>query len=99
MRKVVERVSFPPTGQSFLQWATAIGQQLSQTLQEYGHRLNNTLPKDGSETLTAPLPLKSYTTAERPSASEHEGAIIYVSDASAGSNFQGSDGSSWVSLG
>ena len=41
----------------------------------------------------------TFTTATQPTVSSFTGAIIYVSDASAGSKFQGSDGSSWVSLG
>lgn len=39
----------------------------------------------------------SFTSATRPA--HAAGKMIYVSDASAGSKFQGSDGSSWVSLG
>lgn len=39
-----------------------------------------------------------YKTATRP-ATVNEGTIIFVSDAAAGSKFQGWDGSSWVSLG
>ena len=40
-----------------------------------------------------------YLTASRPAASTNPGLVIFVSDAAAGSKFQGSDGSSWVSLG
>lgn len=43
--------------------------------------------------------LPSYLTADLPSASAHEGEVVYVPDGAAGSKFQGSDGSSWVSLG
>ncbi len=62
-------------------------------------RLNEVLPKDGSEGMDAPIVLKSYIVAERPSASSWEGGVIYVSDAAGGSKFQGSDGTSWLSLG
>lgn len=62
-------------------------------------RVNATLPKDGTEAMTGPLELSSYLTAARPTAADYEGAIIYVSDGAAGSKFQGSDGTSWVSLG
>jgi hypothetical protein len=42
----------------------------------------------------------SFTTATRPTAAQAgAGAIIFVSDAAAGSNFQGSTGTAWVSLG
>jgi len=40
----------------------------------------------------------TYTTATRPG-TRAAGTIIFVSDASAGSKFQGWDGASWVSLG
>lgn len=46
-----------------------------------------------------PIKPATYTTATRPAAASHTGSIIYVSDGAAGSKFQGSDGSAWVSLG
>jgi hypothetical protein len=46
------------------------------------------------------LRLPTYTTATRPAATTaNAGMPIYVSDAAAGSKYQGSDGSAWVSLG
>ena len=41
--------------------------------------------------------LGSYTTATRPT--HAAGKMIYVTDGSAGSKYQGSDGSTWLSLG
>lgn len=42
----------------------------------------------------------TFTTATRPAASQAgAGAIVFISDAAAGSNYQGSTGSAWVSLG
>lgn len=55
--------------------------------------------------LGSPFVLDTYTDGTgpdpdtRPAAADNPGAIIYVSDGAAGSKFQGSDGSSWVSLG
>ena len=66
---------------------------------EYGYRINRVLPTDGSEPMTMPLVLREYTVATRPTASDWEGGVIYVSDGGAGAVFQGSDGSSWVNLG
>ena len=43
--------------------------------------------------------LPTYTLATIPLASLHEGALIYVSDAASGANFQGSINTSWVNLG
>jgi hypothetical protein len=40
-----------------------------------------------------------YLVADRPAPSTRTGLIIFVPDAAAGSKFQGSDGTSWVSLG
>lgn len=61
--------------------------------------VNDSLPKDGSEAMTAQLELATYTVATRPTASSFPGAIIYVSDGGAGAVFQGSDGAAWVNLG
>lgn len=63
-------------------------------------RLNAVLPKDGSEAMTGPLPLATYTTATRPTPTATlAGTVIYVSNGGAGNVFQGCNGSSWVSLG
>jgi hypothetical protein len=55
----------------------------------------------GAEIYTADGVRRStpYTSASRPSAANNEGAVIYVSDAAAGTKFQGSNGSAWVPLG
>jgi hypothetical protein len=47
----------------------------------------------------APPILPFYTLATIPDATFHEGAILYVSDASSGARFQGSNGIAWVNLG
>ena len=44
------------------------------------HRLNRVLPKDGTEAMTGPLELKTYTVATLPTASDFGGSVIYVSD-------------------
>lgn len=41
----------------------------------------------------------TYTVATRPDPTKFPAMIIFVSDAASGSKYQGSDGSSWVSLG
>lgn len=53
----------------------------------------------GTNSTALPFQLKSYTTAGRPTASTMTGALIYVSDASAGSKLQYSDGSTWIAAG
>lgn len=78
-----------------IQWANALVSQLF----SLGRRVNICLTKDGTEPMTGPLPLATYTTATRPAAVSNKGAIIFVSDGAAGSKFQGSDGTTWVSLG
>lgn len=71
---------------------------LSQTFLRWSIRLNAALPKDGTEALTGPLTLGTYTVATLPAAASHPGAILYVSDGSAGQKFRGSDGSSWLNI-
>jgi hypothetical protein len=44
------------------------------------HRLNRVLPKDGTEAMTGPLELFTYTVATLPDASDFGGSVIYVSD-------------------
>lgn len=44
------------------------------------HRLNRVLPKDGTEAMTGPLELFTYTVATLPDASDFTGSVIYVSD-------------------
>lgn len=103
MEPVSERPALsPPFGRdapAIARWASSVTSIIVNVFQQFGYRLNRTLPKDGTEAMTGPLELETYTTATKPSASDYEASIIYVSDASAGSKFQGSDGSSWVSLG
>lgn len=77
----------------------ALISQLKLQLYKFGFRINRVLPKDGTEAMSNPLILASFTTATRPSAGSWTGGIIFVSDGAAGSKFQGSDGSAWVSLG
>ena len=62
-------------------------------------RVNGVYPKDGTEPMDAPVKLKEFTVATRPTASAWEGGIIYVSDGGAGAVFQGSNGTAWVNLG
>lgn len=60
-----------------------------------GFRLNRVLAMDGTETMTAPLPLKSYTVVGVPAAADYEGAIIYVSNEAGGKTIAFSDGTNW----
>lgn len=66
---------------------------------QHGERINNSINKDGSLAMAAPFGLAHYDTADRPDAADWEGHVIYVPDAAGGSKFQGSDGTTWVSLG
>ena len=81
------------------QFLQVLVRTLVTVLAEISFRLNQSLQKDGSEAMTAPLVLDTFTVATRPTASDWTGGVIFVSDAAGGSKFQGSDGSSWVSLG
>ena len=77
----------------------AMAKSLVDVIGDHAWRLNRVLPKDGTEAMTGPLVLKTYTTATRPTASSWTGGIIYVSDGGGGAVFQGSDGTDWVNLG
>jgi len=58
-------------------------------------RANAALPKDGTEGMSAPLALESYSTAGLPTASLWKGALAYNSDLNAAVY---SDGISWISV-
>lgn len=81
-------------------WQGILIRILTPLLRQFGYRINRVLPKDGTEAMTAPLPLAQYTTATKPAASTaNKGTIIFVSDGGAGNVFQGSNGTAWVALG
>lgn len=58
-------------------------------------RANASLPYDGSRGMTQPLGLASFTISGLPSASDWEGAIVYLSDESGGAVPAFSDGTDW----
>jgi len=99
VKQVLEAVTLPTTGSApevtLRSWAS----YLTPALRDIGYRLNRVIPKDGSETPTAPFRLAPYTVATRPPAAAWAGAIIYVSDGAAGAKIQASDGSAWINLG
>lgn len=76
-------------------FATDLIQNLIREMVGYAYRLNLSLPEDGSERMSAPLPLKAYTIATLPTASSWTGAIIYVSDGAGNKKMAISDGTVW----
>lgn len=86
--------------------ASSIGTKFSVLVADGTNSLlstNKQMTFDSAGTLSAPVMQVGTFTAVTPSdtrpGSPAAGMIIFVSDASAGSKFQGWDGSSWVSLG
>ena len=68
-------------------------------LSDVTFRLNRTLLQDGTEQMTGALKLKVFTEATKPTASAAgAGAVIFVSDGTDGTLFQGSNGTDWVAL-
>ena len=81
-------------------WAQRLQTALVLYLTNVAFRLNRCLLRDGTVRFTGVTLLKVYTTSTRPAAaSANEGAIIFVSNGSAGNKFQGSTGSTWLGLG
>lgn len=62
---------------------------------QLAERANASLPKDGTEGMTNPLLLKSFTVADVPDATIWTGAMIYVSDEAGGAIPAFSDGTNW----
>ncbi len=101
VKPVGERPGFPnppKTQAQITSWASDMVKVLNAIVSEQNFRLNRVLPKDGSERMQAPLPFMIYTSAELPLASLWEGAVVFVSDAASGDQFQGSDGAQWLVL-
>lgn len=58
-------------------------------------RVNASLTSDGTNGMTAPLQLQSYTVAGLPDPSLWTAALVYVSDEVGGAVVAFSDGASW----
>lgn len=76
-------------------WAVDLVQQVSDALNRIAQRLNIALLEDGSEAMTAPLPLKPYTVTTLPTAASWQGSIIYVSNGTSNKRLAVSDGTNW----
>lgn len=61
-------------------------------------RANASLPRDGSEPMSAPLVLRSYTVATLPPAALWTGGLAYVPDDTGGPTVAFSDGAVWRRL-
>jgi len=86
----------PGPNESFL---AALTLMLSQFLTRLVFRVNRVLPRDGSEAMTGPLELMTYTVATLPAAAAANTAtIVYISDGDPGEKFRGSDGSAWLNI-
>jgi hypothetical protein len=80
-------------------WASDLSRVLIELLARVCYRVNRVVVPDGTIAMTGPLKLATYATADLPDATEWEGGAVYVSDASAGSKLQYSDGTNWVAAG
>lgn len=101
MRRVPDtpQLSKPPVRQdtaALHRFAADLTRSLFLVLSELAYRVNRLLPADGSERMTAPMPLVRHTVASLPSASIHEGDVIYVSDETGGATLAFSDGTNWL---
>lgn len=61
----------------------------------HAQRLNLAIVNDGTEPMTAPLVLASYTVAGVPAAASYTGGMIYVSNETGGAVPAFSDGTNW----
>ena len=74
-----------------------LAKALFTSLSEIALRLNGALPKDGTEGMGYPLPLKASTVAGLSvyPAADWTGALLYVSDGTGNKRLAISDGTSW----
>lgn len=64
-------------------------------LVDHALRLNSALVKNGTEGMSAPLPLAVYLVADLPSPAAYSGGILSVSDEAGGYTLAFSDGTNW----
>lgn len=76
-------------------WAPDFIQSIIDALNRFATRINLALPEDGSEAMTNPLVLVSYTVAGLPSAASWAGGIVYVSNGTSNKRLAVSDGTNW----
>lgn len=88
-------ITSQPSLSTLAKYDAALNMALFQALIKIAYRLNLALVKDGSETMTGPLPLASYEVAEVPDEATYTGALIYVSDESGGPTVAYSNGTNW----
>lgn len=84
-----------PSVLSLSKYDATLNQALYQSLIKIAQRLNDALMKDGSEAMTAPVVLSSYTVAALPDATAYTGGMIYVSNETGGAVPAFSDGTNW----
>lgn len=100
-RKVSERPALPSPprdARGIFGWATSLLRALYSVFQEHGQRINSNLPLDGDSAMEAPLALQQLAIADLPSASDWEGALVYVTDDTGGATPAYSDGTDWRRL-
>jgi hypothetical protein len=64
-------------------------------LSNHAQRINGALMKDGTEAMTQPLVLPTYTVVTLPSAALWTRGLVYVSNETGGATLAFSDGSNW----
>lgn len=64
-------------------------------LVDHALRLNSALVKNGTEGMSAPLPLAVYTVVTLPTAASYAGGLIAVSNEAGGYTLAFSDGTNW----
>ena len=72
-----------------------LNQALFQTFIKFAYRLNSALMRDGSEPMSGPLVLPTYTVAGVPDVATYARGLIYVSNETGGATIAFSDGVNW----
>lgn len=74
----------PQTLNGVITYLSDYTRSVFQAFNEIGFRINDVLPKDGTEQMEAPLPLQTVTAAQVGSLGLIAGEMVYVSDAAPG---------------
>ena len=65
-------------------------------LSQISYVLNRTMSLDGTDSMTAPLVVKTFTVATVPTAASWTAGLIYVSDETGGATLAFSNGTNWL---
>ncbi len=76
-------------------YLNVLTQVLTNILTQISYRINRMMSLDGTDAMTGPIVVQTYTVATVPTVASWPRGIIYVSDETGGATLAFSDGTNW----